>query len=277
MTNKTSSIANTESVTQEGEVALPSASHIGTIHHIKDVQAQQFGVIGDARVTGVAQGILNYDSETMVWQDGPSLALMVPNLVKWVIITCVWIASLVWIAPSSIEAAPVSKDEVLATQDAQDKKPVKLTRAQMVAKEREAEREAAAAKQRESETRKVAKENADREEMFTWVLYAGLVVLGIKALGFLLRALQLRFTRYSMTSQRLKVATGLLSRKISTYELHKLNASHIDAPLTLRLFGRANVYVGVWLYAVSNPEVVRDLVRNAGQIEASRVEKANWR
>ena len=81
-----------------------------------------------------------------------------------------------------------------------------------------------------------------------------------------------------MSSQRLSVESGIFSKAVIAYELHELQNGQVLKPWNLRLFGRDTLYVsGQWLYAIKNAEAVRDLIRNAGQIEASRVEKARFR
>jgi hypothetical protein len=55
------------------------------------------------------------------------------------------------------------------------------------------------------------------------------------------------------------------------------HAGQTQSPFSPRLFGRANLWVGLWLSGIRNAEAVRDLIRNAGQIEAGRIDKARFR
>jgi hypothetical protein len=54
----------------------------------------------------------------------------------------------------------------------------------------------------------------------------------------------------------------------------------ITRPLLLRLVGTGNLTISppfIVLRAIRNPEVVRDLIRDFGQSEASRMDKIRWR
>jgi hypothetical protein len=55
------------------------------------------------------------------------------------------------------------------------------------------------------------------------------------------------------------------------------HAGQTQSPFFPRLFERANLWVGLWLSGIRNAEAVRDLIRNAGQIEAGRINKARFR
>jgi uncharacterized membrane protein YdbT with pleckstrin-like domain len=91
-------------------------------------------------------------------------------------------------------------------------------------------------------------------------------------------ALRLKNIKYKMSSQRLMVESGIFSKTTTTYELHTLgSAGQIQSPFFPRLFGRSNLWVGLWLSGIRNAEAVRDLIRNAGQIEAGRIDKARFR
>lgn len=176
--------------------------------------------IGDGRVTSVAQHLLNYDPEKMIWQDSPSLISMVPNLLKWVIFFGAW-----------FPAVSFAKSQGWIDSDGTD-----------------------------------------------LVFYAaGGFVLLYQIWSKVSLASSLYFTRYSMTSQRLMVKTGMFSKRTNAYELHMLTPGSISAPFLLRLCGRAHLYVGLWLTGIKNAEAVRDMVRNAGQIEANRIEKIRFR
>jgi hypothetical protein len=95
-----------------------------------------------------------------------------------------------------------------------------------------------------------------------------------------IRAGQIRCTRYRMTTQRLEVRSGLCNRTSVPYEIHRLSDAVISSSLLLRVFGRENLTIlspAICLTGIRNAEVVRDLLRNAGQIEATRLEKVRWR
>lgn len=49
--------------------------------------------------------------------------------------------------------------------------------------------------------------------------------------------------RYELTSQRLKVHSGVLSKKTDELELYRVKDTRFDQPLLLRLFGLGNVII----------------------------------
>lgn len=92
--------------------------------------------------------------------------------------------------------------------------------------------------------------------------------------------LNLRSTRYRMSSQRLVIDHGVFTRVSVPYELHLLGNSVVQSTFLLRMFGRGTLVIagtGITLRGIRNPEAVRDLLRNAGQWEASRMDKIRWR
>jgi uncharacterized membrane protein YdbT with pleckstrin-like domain len=77
------------------------------------------------------------------------------------------------------------------------------------------------------------------------------------------------FTSYELTSQRLRVSRGVLSRRTDDMELYRVKDTTFVQPFTLRLFGLANVVVSSsdistpWmaLEGVAEAEPVRELIR----------------
>lgn len=241
--------------------------HTPSIQHVDQLVLNTHTDIGDARVTSVAQQVLNYDPEAMIWQDAPSLACMLSNVLKWAILFAVWLAALSYLAPAPVVSLPAP--DVVA-----EAKPVKKGAAARNAKARAAEAAAAQA----ADNAALAKQASDRAAIRFWTLVLGVLVFVLKFFGMIKRALQLRSIRYSMTSQRLKIESGIFSKTSNVYELHALGSGQVHMPFFMRMFGRSNLYVsGLWLVGIKNAEAVRDLIRNAGQIEASRVDKARFR
>jgi hypothetical protein len=92
--------------------------------------------------------------------------------------------------------------------------------------------------------------------------------------------LKLKTTKYCASSQRLIVEEGSLHSVNRPYELHELGDAVIVKPLLLRLFGVSNLEITkppVKLYGLRNADYVRDLLRQGGQMEASRVDKIRFR
>jgi Bacterial PH domain len=103
-----------------------------------------------------------------------------------------------------------------------------------------------------------------------------LFVVGAIHVG--LRFWEIHSTKYRMTSQRLEVTAGLFNQRTVTYELHQMGAGQITRPFLLRLVKTGNLSLGaLQLKAIRNPEVVRDMLRDFGQREASRLDKIRWR
>ena len=95
-----------------------------------------------------------------------------------------------------------------------------------------------------------------------------------------LRFWEIRSTKYRMTSQRLEVTAGLFNQRTIAYELFQMAPAVITRPLLLRLVKTGNLTISppfIVLRAIRNPEVVRDLIRDFGQSEASRMDKIRWR
>lgn len=107
-----------------------------------------------------------------------------------------------------------------------------------------------------------------------------LVLLVVAAIHIGLRFWELRAIKYRMSSQRLEITAGLFNQCTTTFELYQLPAGQITRPLLLRLVKAGNLFIPsppIQLRAIRNPEVVRDMLRDFGQKEASRMDKIRWR
>jgi hypothetical protein len=107
-----------------------------------------------------------------------------------------------------------------------------------------------------------------------------LLLLVVAAIHIGLRFWEIRSTKYRMTSQRLEITAGLFNQKTATFELYQMAAGQITRPLLLRLVKTGNLFIPsppIQLKAIRNPEVVRDMLRDFGQREASRMDKIRWR
>ncbi|CAN5698927.1 hypothetical protein BH09VER1_BH09VER1_04970 [soil metagenome] len=87
-----------------------------------------------------------------------------------------------------------------------------------------------------------------------------------------------RSTEYELTSQRLRVRTGILNRRLDEIELFRVRDYVMDQPLFLRLLGRGNLTLitsdvttpNLVIKAIANVETVREQLRAAVQHERDR-------
>lgn len=85
-------------------------------------------------------------------------------------------------------------------------------------------------------------------------------------------------TSYELTTQRLKMASGILNRKLDELELFRVKDYAMDQPLALRMVGLGNLTLitsdatspTVAIRAISNVEEVREKLRTAVQSERDR-------
>ena len=85
-------------------------------------------------------------------------------------------------------------------------------------------------------------------------------------------------TSYELTSQRLKISSGILNRKLDELELFRVKDYAMDQPLFLRMVGLGNLTLvtsdasspTVTISAIANVEDVREKLRNAVQAERDR-------
>ncbi len=87
-----------------------------------------------------------------------------------------------------------------------------------------------------------------------------------------------RSTMYELTTQRLKIHTGVLNRRLEEIELYRVKDYVMDQPLFLRMLGRGNLTVvssdastrQIVVRAVPNVSGVREQLRAAVQAERDR-------
>lgn len=85
--------------------------------------------------------------------------------------------------------------------------------------------------------------------------------------------------RYELTSQRLKVHSGVLNKKTDELELYRVKDTKFDQPLFLRLFGLGNVIIVSSdsttpissIYGIEGAQQLREQVRNL--VEDRRAQK----
>jgi len=87
-----------------------------------------------------------------------------------------------------------------------------------------------------------------------------------------------RTTVYELTTQRLKIRSGILNRRLDELELYRVKDYVLEQPLLLRFLGLGNVTLvtsdastpSIALRAIAQAEDVRELLRNAVQTERDR-------
>lgn len=244
---------------------------IPSLFDIDELKTKSYSHIGDAKITSSAHAIINYDSESMIWQDSPSSSLMLPNTIKWIFIIFAWFFVLLTLRPSVENISPVDSTPVVKKQPNEKELKALAKKESIDSKKKE---KADSTENKSSSEKKPPSTDA----AYTWTLYIGLIVIAYKLYKHIVWYLQIKNTSYKMSSQRISIESGIFSKSINAYELHQLRDGQIYKPWNLRLFGRDNLYIsGLWLLGIKNAEAVRDLIRNAGQIEASRIEKARYR
>ena len=93
------------------------------------------------------------------------------------------------------------------------------------------------------------------------------------------KLLEIRSIKYRLSSQRLTVTSGVVTRRVEEIELYRVKDTALEEPLLLRLFGLANVVIHSsdrsrpvqTLLAVDEGEEVREAIR--GLVEKIRDRK----
>jgi len=245
------------------------------------------GNIGDNAITGRAEYIRQNTDEEMIWQESPSLALLLPRFIKYavlmviVLLVCSAVKNYVGhnlFARLALEHAGI--------QTSSESRPAELARkaGHKLKSARHALDQSADAASSDATTDAAPEAESPRSEPvseFDRIL--AMVKLGfggLLTLLFLAYLLKLKTTKYCASSQRLIVEEGSLHSVNRPYELHELGDAVIVKPLLLRMFGVSNLEITkppVKLYGLRNAEYVRDILRQGGQMEASRVDKIRFR
>ncbi len=104
------------------------------------------------------------------------------------------------------------------------------------------------------------------------------IALVIPAGMALVRWLLTRATVYELTTQRLKITSGILNRKLDEMELFRVKDYTMEQPLLLRLFKLGNLILitsdvtcpTVRIEAIAGVNDMREKLRNAVQAERER-------
>lgn len=235
--------------------------------------------IGDNVVTSGAERILDTSDENMVWQERPSPVLLIPRFLKYAVVMVIvmmifsvidryagpWLERVAESQGAKLGSTLVDHD----TRMSQTRKNAK--RARLKAAQTQADN---ATDTDTDDVRVIRRHQARVLVDIQWIIAGVLFLLWIT---YLVRLLT---TRYSASSQRLIVEEGILHSENRPYELHQLGDAVITKPLIPRLFGVGNLQIvvpPVKLIGLRNPEYVRDLIRQGGQLEAQRVDKVRFR
>ena len=105
---------------------------------------------------------------------------------------------------------------------------------------------------------------------FTFILFFWTIIIPLIAY------LNTRFTIYELTSQRLKIKSGILNQTINELELYRVRDYQVQKPFILRIFNLGNLVLitsdkinnKILLKAIKDVEKVTDLIRN--QVEIAR-------
>lgn len=116
----------------------------------------------------------------------------------------------------------------------------------------------------------------------------GLATAGVGALSYIALVIPLimwlmrwwitKSTTYELTSQRLRIRSGILNKKVDELELFRVRDYTMDQPLLLRLVGLGNLTMitsdastpTVSMRAIHDVEAVREKLRSAVQSERDR-------
>lgn len=107
---------------------------------------------------------------------------------------------------------------------------------------------------------------------------AALAVVAIPVLWILIRWIATRCIRYEITNQRVKITTGLLSRRTSEIELYRVRDYSLVEPFWLRLIGCGHIVLvtsdrtnpQIMLRAVSGAAALKDQIRQHTELMRQR-------
>lgn len=91
------------------------------------------------------------------------------------------------------------------------------------------------------------------------------------------RMIEIRCVRYELTTERLRLTSGVFNRRVDDIELYRVRETALIEPFLLRLFDRGNIEVVaadattpvVYLKGICAPDEVREQIRT--QVERTRL------
>lgn len=240
--------------------------------------------IGNSNITERAEEIRYSTDESMIWQEAPSLALLVPRAIKYLIFLAI-IFVLCNTARNVVGGNPMART-ALAQQGIQSSAPAPAHRAAHKAKRHAANADddsttAAPADDASTVPSDAPDGDSPRGLSLNRILFwikSGFTALYV--LLFLNYWFQLKATKYCASSQRLIVEEGAWHAVNRPYELHQLGDAVIEKPALLRMFNVSNLIITkpqIELKGLRNADYVRDILRQSGQLEAQRVDKIRFR
>jgi uncharacterized membrane protein YdbT with pleckstrin-like domain len=110
----------------------------------------------------------------------------------------------------------------------------------------------------------------DPRRVFGWLIAAAWAACALSAVALYLRA---RSVRYELTTERLRVTTGIASTSTEDLELRRVRDSSIRRPALLRMFGLGDVVLvtgdasspRVTIRAVRDPDTLQSTIRTSVQ------------
>lgn len=110
----------------------------------------------------------------------------------------------------------------------------------------------------------------DPRRVFAWLIAAAWAACAFSALVLYLRA---RSVRYELTSERLRVTTGIVSTSTEDLELRRVRDSSVRRPALLRMFGLGDVLLvtgdatspRLAIRAVRDPDALQSMIRASVQ------------
>lgn len=245
------------------------------------------GDIGDNAVTGRAEYIRQSTDEEMIWQESPSLALLLPRFIKYAILMAIVLfacsAIKNYVAQNPYAQAALEHVGIQTSTESRSSEPARRAGHKTRSGHR-APAESADTPSPDATTDGSQEVETPRNDppggLGQILAFVKLGFAGLFTLLFLVYLLKLTTTKYCASSQRLIVEEGAWHSENRPYELHQLGDAVIVKPLLLRIFGVSNLEITnppVKLVGLRNAEYVRDILRQGGQLEAQRVDKIRFR
>ena len=108
-----------------------------------------------------------------------------------------------------------------------------------------------------------------RERLGSPEVYVVAAAAVIPLLIAFVKYLQIRFRRYELTTERLRIRNGILSRQTDEIELYRVKDYVLREPFSIRMFGLGDIAItttddanpNVLLRAVHRPSILRDELR----------------
>ena len=245
--------------------------------------------IGNNNITERAENIRYSTDEAMIWQEAPSLALLVPRALKYIFLWLLVFAACA-IANRVAGGNPAARSAleqngVRVTSSTPRHTAHKKSRRAAAAEDATASPDAAPSTSDDASTPPPDTTDGTSQPAPGWTLGRILFLVKVAfaalyALLLLLYFFRLKTTKYSASSQRLIVEEGTWHSVNKPYELHQLGDAVILKPAILRLFEVSNLVITtphIELYGLRNAEYVRDILRQGGQLEAQRADKIRFR